>query len=298
MHQSPRRSFAGAGRATSQRESNRALARAKDGTRQALDISYGPHPEQCLDIFLPAAPASAAVVVFVHGGGWSVGDKSQYAAVGNRLAREGLVAVIVNYRLSPAVQHPAHAQDVAQAIGWCFRHAASYGADPTRLCLMGHSSGAHLAALVALEPSYLAAEDIPTSAIGRVVGVSGVGYDLDERYAAMPVGPFFSPVFGSDCSLWKLAAPLQYVGRSAPPFLLIHGLGDTEAPPASTEVFAAALQGAGVATQLVLVPDENHVSVMFAAAPYVVEFLQAPWPSPGVGAPTAAAPATGEAVGA
>jgi acetyl esterase/lipase len=87
-------------------------------------------------------------------------------------------------------------------------------------------------------------------------------------------------VFGTDCSRWKLAAPLQYVERTAPPFLLIHGLGDTEAPPASTEVFAAALQEAGVPTQLVLVPDENHVTVMFAAAPYVVDFLLVPWPSP------------------
>jgi len=280
----PRQRFARAGRETSQGASRLALERVVDGTRQALDVSYGVHPEQRLDVYLPAAAAAAPVVLFVHGGGWSVGDKSQYAAVGNRLAREGLAAMIVNYRLSPAVQHPTHVRDVAQAIGWCVRHAASYGADPARLCLMGHSSGAHLAALVALEPSYLAAEGVPTSAIGRVVGVSGVGYDLDERYAELPVGPFFRPVFGADCRLWKHAAPLQYAGRSAPEFLLIHGLGDTEAPPASTEVFAAALQATGVATRLVLVPDENHVSVMFAAAPQVVEFLRAPWSRPSAAA--------------
>jgi acetyl esterase/lipase len=122
--------------------------------------------------------------------------------------------------------------------------------------------------------------------VRRVVGVSGVGYDLDERYAEMCVAPFFSPVFGEDSSRWKLAAPLQYIVPSAPPFLLIHGLGDTEAPPASTEVFAAALQAAGVPTQHVLVPEETHVTVMFPAAPYVVDFLCAPWPSPSAAAPT------------
>lgn len=278
MERSPKQpGFAGAGRGTSQRESSLVLERAADGTRQMLGVAYGPHPEQRLDVFMPAATAAAPLLLFVHGGGWSVGDKAQYAAVGNRLAREGLVAMIVNYRLSPAVQHPTHAQDVAQAVGWCYRHAAQYGADPERLCLMGHSSGAHLAALVALEPSYLAAEGMATSAIRRVIGVSGVAYDLDEQYAETSVASFFMPVFGSDCSRWKLAAPLQYVERSAPAFLLIHGLGDTEAPPASTEVFAAALQQAGVPAQLVLIPDENHVSVMFAAAPYVVDFLQAPF---------------------
>ena len=96
---------------------------------------------------------------------------------------------------------------------------------------MGHSSGAHLAALVALEPSYLAAEGLSLAVVRRVVGVSGVAYDLDERYGDMCVTPFFTPVFGTDFSRWKLAAPIQYIARSSPPFLLIHGLGDTRYPP-------------------------------------------------------------------
>ncbi|HLH22175.1 MAG TPA: alpha/beta hydrolase [Chloroflexota bacterium] len=288
MERSPERpSFAGAGRATSHDDARPAWVQAADGTRRMLDVAYGPHPEQRLDVFRPATAAPAPLVVVVHGGGWSVGDKAQYASVGNRLAHEGLVAMNVNYRLSPAVQHPTHVQDVALAIGWCYRHAAEYGADPERLCLLGHSSGAHLAALVALAPSYLAAEGVPPSAIGRVIGVSGVGYDLDERYAALCVAPFFEPVFGADSSRWKLAAPMHYVERSAPAFLLVHGLGDTEAPPASTEVFAAALEEAGVPTRLVLVPDENHISVMFASAPAVVDFLQAPWPGPATAQPVA-----------
>jgi len=242
-----------------------------------LDVAYGPHPEQRLDIYLPADAAAAPLLIFVHGGGWSVGDKGQYEVVGNRLAHEGIVTMMANYRLSPAVQHPTHAQDVAQAIGWGYRHAAEYGADPERLCLMGHSSGAHLAALVALEPSYLAAEGMDISAVRRVIGVSGVAYDLDETYAEMCVAPFFTPVFGEDCSRWKLAAPLQYIEPTSPSFLLIHGLADTEAPPATTEAFAVALQQAGVPAQLVLIPDGGHVSVMFPAAPYVVDFLQAPF---------------------
>jgi len=286
MHEStPGQSFARAGREAIPRNASPVLERAPDGTRQMLNLAYGPDPEQCLDVYMPEAPVAAPLLVFVHGGGWSVGDKAQYAAVGNRLACEGLVSMFVNYRLSPAVQHPAHAQDVAQAIAWCYRNAAAYGADREHLCLMGHSSGAHLAALVALEPSYLAAEGLSLAVVRRVVGVSGVAYDLDERYGDMCVTPFFTPVFGTDFSRWKLAAPIQYIARSSPPFLLIHGLADTEAPPATTELFAAAFQAVGVPTQLVLIPDEGHVSVMFAAAPYVVDFLCAPWTSPSAVAP-------------
>src|SRR5712692_1220764 len=138
------------------------------------DIPYGPHPLQRLDLFVPARPARAPFALFVHGGGWSVGDKEQYAAVGTRLAEEGVVAAIANYQLSPAAQHPTHTEDVARAVAWCYRHAPDYGADADRFCLVGHSSGAHLAALVMLDPTYLAAHGLEPSLIRGFVGVAGV----------------------------------------------------------------------------------------------------------------------------
>jgi len=246
-----------------------------------IDIPYGPHPRQALDIYLPDSPAMAPIVLCVHGGGWSVGDKEQYASVGERLAREGFMAVIANYRLSPDVQHPAHVEDVAQAVAWCYHHAAEYGADRERLCLLGHSTGAYLVALVALEQRFLAAHGVPATAIRRVVGVAGVAYDLDQSYAESPVGPFFSRVFGPECAGWEREAPLRYVTAAAPEFLLVHGLEDREAPPDTTKVFAGALERAGGAVQLLLLPDEGHISVMMAAAPQVVAFLQADYAETG-----------------
>ena len=117
-----------------------------------------PIPTSAWTSFRLITPSRAPLVLFVHGGGWAVGDKAQYAAVGVRLARAGFVVAIVNYRLSPPAQHPAHAEDVARAVAWCYRQAPYYGADPERFYVIGHSSGAHLAALVALDPAYLAAE--------------------------------------------------------------------------------------------------------------------------------------------
>src|SRR4051794_6488412 len=181
------------------------------GQSRQLDVQYGPDPYQCLDIFSPDNASHAPLVLFVHGGGWAVGDKSQYAAVGVRLARAGFVTAIVNYRLSPPARHPAHAEDVARAVAWCYRQAPYYGADRERFYVLGHSSGAHLAALVALDPSYLAAEGLRSSVIRRLVGIAGVGYDLDESYATPLLTPFLEPVFGSDCSRWAQAAPLGHV---------------------------------------------------------------------------------------
>jgi acetyl esterase/lipase len=247
---------------------------ADNGRNTVLDIPYGPHPEQRLDVYLPHYSAHPPVVLLIHGGGWSVGDKGQYSAVGARLADEGFLVAIANYRLSPAVEHPSHAEDVAGAVAWCRGHAGRYGADVDRLCLMGHSSGAHLAALVALDPTYLAAHALTPAHISCAIGIAGVAYDLDEQYDKPPVSPFFVPVFGSDSSRWVEAAPLRYLGVDAPPFLLVHGLDDTVAPPSTTEVFAAALRQVGVGARLALLPGENHISVMFAAAPLVLEFLQ------------------------
>jgi len=239
-----------------------------------LNVPYGPEALQTLDLYLPAYPDGARLVLVLHGGAWSVGDKEQYASVGSRLAREGLAAAVANYRLSPAVQHPTHAEDAARALAWCYRHASGYGLDPDQLCLLGHSAGAHLAALIALDPRYLAGEGLAPTVVRRVLGVAGVGYDLNPSYATPALMPFLTPVFGDDCTVWSQAAPVRYATTTAPPFLLIHGLCDTEAPPASTEAMAAALRSAGAAAQLVLAPDEGHVSVMLTAAPQVIAFLQ------------------------
>jgi len=239
-----------------------------------FDIPYGPDPLQSLDLFLPTAPTAAPMVLFIHGGGWSAGDKWRDVAAGDRLTREGFVTALANYRLSPAVQHPTHAQDVARAVAWCRRHGPQYGANPERLYLMGHSSGAHLVASVALDRSYLAAEGLDRAVVQGVIGIAGAGYDLDASYAMSAMAPLLVPAFGPDCWRWADAAPVRHVHPHAPPFLLIHGLADREAPPSSTEAFATALEQAGVPTELALLPGEDHTSVMVAAAPLVLGFLR------------------------
>ena len=244
------------------------------GAPTHANIAYGDESQQRLDLYLPERRVGAPLVLFLHGGAWSMGDKAQYALVGDQLARNGAVTALVNYRLSPAVQHPAQAQDVAAAIAWLYRRGTEYGGDPARLMLIGHSSGAHLAALVALDPSYLADQGLSPATIHRVVGIAGAGYDLDARYAATPLAPVLNAVFGTDTSQWPLAAPLRYVTGSAPPFYLLHGLNDTSAPSASTQVFATALQEAGVPTQLDLLPGQDHVEVVIAALPLIHSLLR------------------------
>jgi acetyl esterase/lipase len=241
----------------------------------AADVAYGSDPLQHLDIYQARnSSGPAPMLLFVHGGGWSIGDKSELSWLGAKLAEQGVLVAVANYRLSPAVQHPAHAQDVARAVAWLYRNGANYGGDPQRLYLGGHSAGAHLASLVALDGTFLTAEGLSPSVVRSVVGVSGAGYDLDARYAASPLAQLFYAAFGKDPTRWALAAPLHYVDHAAPPFLLIHGLEDTQAPAAGAQNFAQALKKDGGQIRLELLPGLEHGTALLAALPALRAFVQ------------------------
>jgi acetyl esterase/lipase len=242
-------------------------------------------PLQRLDLYLPDAtppPGGYPLVVFVHGGAWSSGDKAQYRALGEYVAAAGAAVAAINYRLSPAVRHPAHAQDVARATAWLVRHAADYDLDTGRIFLMGHSAGAQLATLVALDARYLEAEGLAPSALRGVVAIAGDAYDLQATDGAnSPIGVLLLSVFGPDRARWLEAAAQRYARPDAPPFLVIHGADDRVARPAASRAFADALQAAGADVRYVEVPDRDHLTILFGlgdpadpAAQALREFLR------------------------
>jgi acetyl esterase/lipase len=107
-----------------------------------------------LDVYAPAGKTGFPVLVFAHGGAWMFGTNDWFGPLGRSLAKAGIDCVAANYRLSPRVIHPAHAEDMAGAVAWAVRNAGEYGGDPNRVFAGGHSAGGHLAALVALDPKY------------------------------------------------------------------------------------------------------------------------------------------------
>src|SRR5262249_51817026 len=121
------------------------------------DVAYGEDAKQRLDVYAPKGVKQAPVVIFVHGGEWTRGDKENVSYKPKFLNENGIVFVSVNYRWTPAATHPAHVSDVAAAIRWVHDHAAEFGGDAKKIVLMGHSAGCHLVTLVALDRRYLAA---------------------------------------------------------------------------------------------------------------------------------------------
>jgi acetyl esterase/lipase len=226
--------------------------------RRHVDIAFGPDATHSLDVYEPLRPAGSArpLIVFWHGGRWSAGRKSDYRFVGAALAELGYVAVIANYRHYPEVRMPGFVADAALALAWAAAHARDFGADPARLVAMGHSSGAHMAALVTLDRRYLQALGAGALRVAGVIGLSGPYDFLPLREA--DVQDMFGPP-----PLYPESQPVNYVRDDAPPMLLIHGLRDRMVSPENSRRLAAALAARGVPVTLELY-DVGHADTVAA----------------------------------
>jgi acetyl esterase/lipase len=221
--------------------------------RRRSHQAYGSDSRQQLDVYVPnVTPASPVpLVVFWHGGRWSSGDKTDYRFVGSALAELGVATVIPNYRHYPQVKLAGFMEDAARAACWAAAHAADFGADPGRLYLMGHSAGAHMAALLSLDPRYFAALGADPPRIAGVIGLSGPYDFLPLREA--DVQDMFGPP-----ELYELSQPIYFAHRGAPPMLLIHGSKDTLVSPWNSRNLAAALEMLGVRVTLRLYAERGH----------------------------------------
>ena len=189
------------------------------------NVPYGgPDAKQDVaDIYSPAGTTNAPVLLFVHGGEWSRGDKQDVSYKPKFLNEYGIVFVAINYRLSPKDPHPAQVQDAATAIGWVHQHIAEYGGDPAKIVIMGHSAGCHLVTLVTLNPEYLAHAGMKPSDLRGVVAWSGGMYDLATRYKGGGMyPPFIKATFGDTEESQRAGSPLTYAAnaKDAPRFLI------------------------------------------------------------------------------
>lgn len=226
-----------------------------------IDIAYGEDPLQRLDVYLPSQRSDQArpLVVFWHGGRWEFGDKKAYRFVGAALAELGFVTVVANYRLYPQVKLTGFMEDAARAAAWAVAHAAEYRADPGRCYLMGHSSGAHMGALLALDPRYFISVDRPIPSLAGFIGLSGPYDFLPLREADL------QDMFGPP-DRYALSQPINFVTAGAPPMLLVQGEQDTTVAPFNATHLAAALRAHGVAVNLRLYPKLGHTGTVAALA--------------------------------
>lgn len=229
--------------------------------RASAAVPYGPHARHKLDIYTPAkAPAGAPVVVFFMGGNWVAGERDDFAFVGRALASRGYVVVIPDYRLYPEVRYPDFIDDAAQAVAWTAREIAAFGGDPKRLYLMGHSAGAYNAAMVALDPSYLARHGMQAAGVRGWIGMAG-------PYNFLPVeNPTTRPVFHFPDTP-PASQPINHVGKASPRALLIAANTDQLVNPArNTGAMAGKLRANGVYVKEIYYDRVNHVTLVGSLA--------------------------------
>ncbi|MGE4651773.1 MAG: alpha/beta hydrolase [Myxococcota bacterium] len=226
------------------------------------DIDYMPGAEypdarDRLDVFMPTQASGSPVIVFFHGGGLLIGDKSQGEFVAKALVPRGIGVVAANYRLSPAVTHPAHVQDAAAAFAWTIEHIADYGGDPKRVYLAGHSAGAYMAALLALDDSYLLEVGLSPTASRGMIAISPF-LSVEEVAPDRP-----KSVWGSDPSTWRKASPSSYIGAGKPPLFFVYADGDDDWRRDQIEAAVRAFKAAGQASvEAVEVSDRSHLSIV------------------------------------
>lgn len=210
-----------------------------------------------LDLYVPIGPKNFPIIMFIHGGGWKSGSKTLYGGLGRSFARQGIGVAVINYRLSPRVKHPVHAEDAARAFAWVRANVARFGGDPGNITIMGHSAGGHLAALLATDPTYLKAEKLELSHIRGVVAVSGV-YQID------PTADLYIPAFGTDPEECRKASPLTHVAGKRPSFLIAYADNDYESFDRMAIDFHAALEKSRVSATLLKVERRTHISVIIS----------------------------------
>lgn len=218
-----------------------------------LNLSYGEHPKQKLDLYIPkGTPSDAPVFLFLHGGGFREGDRAQYGFIAEPFAERGIITAVASYRLTgEGFHYPDQPEDARRAVEWLYRHVAEYGGDPTALYVGGHSAGAILAAEVGVNRAWLAKSGIPTDALRGIVPVSGP-YDL-RRAGRSGEANAYAPTPEKEIQ----ASPLLNVQNPAPKALV--ALGSTEERLlASSEQLIKALRKDGVNANLLVLDGEDH----------------------------------------
>jgi acetyl esterase/lipase len=233
----------------------------RDGITVTSDIPYGDGPRQTLDVYAPRVAAEPTpVVVFFYGGNWDSGTKAMYRFVGAALAARGVLTVIPDYRLYPQVRFPDFIYDAAASVAWTRANAVRFGGDPHRLFLMGHSAGAQIATLVALDSTYLRSVDLsPPRDICGVIGLAGP-YDflpLHDRELQV--------IFGPEAERPR-SQPINYASPQAPPMLLLAGREDDTVDPGNTLRLAARLRAVDASVQDELYPGVGHKAMIAAFA--------------------------------
>ena len=227
--------------------------------RLERDLPYGDDPQQRLDVYIPGQVKAAPVILMVHGGAWMIGDKAASAFVSNKVAHwlpKGCVIVSSNYRMSRRPNPLEQADDIARALAFVQAKAISWGGDPARVLLVGHSAGAHLVSLLAADQRIVTGQG-GAPWLGTIV-LDSAAFNVVEIMRSKHYG-FYDRAFGKDRALWTEASPYHRLTAAPAPMFLVCSSRRSDACPQARVFSSKAVELGGRVT--VLPMDLTHAQV-------------------------------------
>jgi acetyl esterase/lipase len=209
--------------------------------RSAVPFAKPEGIELQADLYLPKGIGPFPAILFIHGGGWSSGDRTQLRRQAQLMAAQGMVGMAIDYRLAPANPFPAAVDDARQAVVWLRQHAAEYNVDPARIGAVGSSAGGYLAAMLGVDPG-------PGTGLGSsvraVVALNGI-FDLSTMPPSKMITEFLTKPCADVATICADASPVSHVKGGEPPILVMHGTADQTAPYNQATNFVDKLRAAG-----------------------------------------------------
>jgi len=241
-----------------------------DSYRTTLNVPYtadsvSENDLQSLDIYWRDKKQKMPVIIYVHGGGWAFGDKSDVHEKPEYFLSQGIAFVSMNYRLRWDSTVFDQVQDVVNVVSWVKQNASTYGLDENAIILMGHAAGAHLVSLAATNPSYLRTAGLDLNVINAIVAIDTASFDINRLMVEL--GSFVERrqhrlIFGDDEEVWRQFSPIHHVqkGKNIPAFAIIY-VETSEETKLQAMGFAKRLGAAGVDTLVIPGNDKTSQSI-------------------------------------
>ena len=229
-----------------------------DGYKLEPHVSYGMHRRQKLDIYEPLTEENKEIIImFIYGGSWRSGERSNYRFIAQRFASQGYTTIVPDYRLYPEIQFPAFVDDIAKAIVWTHRRYEQKN-NPRKIILIGHSAGAHIVALLALDNRYLKRAGASTKIINGWVSLAG-------PHSFNPLKTKSTkPIFNNFAATIEQTKPITFARSDAPPGLLLHGKNDTVVYAKNSALLAKAVKNKRGHITLKNIDGVGHIEILLS----------------------------------
>ena len=235
---------------------------------KVADIPYAKLAKEprlnALDIYMPKKGSKSPVIIWVHGGLWAFGDKSDVGIKPAFFTEKGYIFVSINHRLSPDIKHPGHMEDVAHALVWVYNNIVHYSGDPEKIFLMGYASGAQMSVMITVNKKYLDEAQGSLDMIKGVISVDGLGFDVAKIIPDNnnKVKDWCLDTFGLTEKEWQEASPVTHItpGIKVPPMFVAYS--GVQTPTESDALnLARKFKDSGVSIQVKSYAKKNSLSI-------------------------------------